>query len=223
MRYRTCRAALRLAVPASVAVALVWLAVAVGPAPAAAAERPAPASDASHPASGPGLTTTYRWVDAQGVIHFSDTPQPGAERLEIPPAQSFGPLPAPAASPAATSAGDQGSIYQSCRIAEPGAEQAFYAPESVAVQVQLIPALRPSDQLTVRVDGQPLAPANGERLSFHVDGPFRGAHTITAIVTDAGGHPVCMAPPVTFYVQRPSLLSPQSPARGHSVPTAPRH
>ena len=36
-----------------------------------------------------GGTTTYRWVDAQGVVHYSDTPQPGAETLQIQPAQTF--------------------------------------------------------------------------------------------------------------------------------------
>src|ERR1017187_7466811 len=32
---------------------------------------------------GSGLAaTTYRWVDAQGVVHYSDTPHPGAQEIE---------------------------------------------------------------------------------------------------------------------------------------------
>jgi Domain of unknown function (DUF4124) len=38
---------------------------------------------------GSGATTLYRWVDAQGVVHYSDTPQPGAQKLQIAPAQTF--------------------------------------------------------------------------------------------------------------------------------------
>jgi hypothetical protein len=36
-----------------------------------------------------GSTTVYRWVDSQGVVHYSDHPSPSAERLQIPPAQTF--------------------------------------------------------------------------------------------------------------------------------------
>jgi hypothetical protein len=32
--------------------------------------------------------TTYRWVDAQGVVHYSDTPQPGAQVIQLPSAQT---------------------------------------------------------------------------------------------------------------------------------------
>jgi len=36
-----------------------------------------------------GSATVYRWVDAQGVVHYSDHPRPGAQRLQIQPAQTF--------------------------------------------------------------------------------------------------------------------------------------
>lgn len=45
-------------------------------------------------ADAPGSATVYRWVDSQGVVHYSDRPQPSAERLRIPPAQTFHDLPA---------------------------------------------------------------------------------------------------------------------------------
>ena len=37
----------------------------------------------------------FRWVDEDGVVHFSDRPHEGAETVELPKAQTF---PAPASS-----------------------------------------------------------------------------------------------------------------------------
>jgi hypothetical protein len=161
-------------------------------------------------------TTTYRWVDAQGVVHYSDTPQPGAQVIQLPSAQTYRAPPLPAA-PAAATPDEPASPYQSCGIAQPAAEDSFFAPDMVPVAVQLNPGLRPGDQLAVTVDGvalDPIAPAPG-RLQFQVTAPERGAHTVNAVVRDSDGKQVCRSPPVTFYVRQPSLLSPTSPARGH--------
>jgi hypothetical protein len=46
----------------------------------------------------------YKWVDAQGRIHFSDTPTGNAESVDeaLPPASNFGTQPEPAARPLAS-------------------------------------------------------------------------------------------------------------------------
>jgi len=31
----------------------------------------------------------WRWVDERGVVHYSDRPQPGAERVDLDPAQTY--------------------------------------------------------------------------------------------------------------------------------------
>ncbi len=59
-----------------------------------AAETPADSSGSSSS----GSTTVYRWVDADGVVHYSDHPQPGAQRLQIRPAPTFHEPPVPAVS-----------------------------------------------------------------------------------------------------------------------------
>ena len=160
--------------------------------------------------------TTYRWVDAQGVVHYSDTPQPGAQVIQLQSAQTYHATPAPPPPPAAKATAtntDPNSPYQSCGIAQPASEASFFAPESVPVSVQLAPGLRAGDDLTVTVDGAELAAVAPGR--YQVTAPERGAHTVNVAVHDADGKQVCRAAPVTFYVQQPSLLSPTSPARGH--------
>ena len=162
-----------------------------------------------------GQTILYKWVDAQGVIHYSDRPSPGAKRIEINTADSTHTSAAGMHSldaapqdrqPIAPVAG-----YQSCLISDPKAEQSLFAPDTVHVGVALEPGLRPGDQLAVSVDGQPLSGAAGS-ADFNAPGLDRGSHTVTAVVKDQSGRPVCTAPPITFYIQRPSVLA---PGRGH--------
>lgn len=169
---------------------------------------------------GDGAVTTYRWVDAQGVVHYSDTPQPGAQKVEITPAQTFQLEPVPAADVAGPQ-GPTGSEYTSCMITQPQPQQSFYAPTSVAVTLQLSPALRSGDHVQVTVDGQSATPVDDTGIDFQIDMPYRGQHVVSAKVLDPAGKTVCVTQAVVFYVQRPSLLSPHAPANGHGVaPTA---
>ena len=92
-----------------------------------------------------------------------------------------------------------------------------YAADSVKFQdstAGTLAQIHPGDQLSVTLDGTPL-PSAGNALSFQADAPERGTHTLSATVRDAEGKVVCNSPGLSFSVQRPSLLSPQSPAKGH--------
>src|SRR6202034_1756125 len=86
--------------------------------------------------------TTYRWVDAQGVVHYSDTPQPGAQKIEVQSAQTYRAPAAPKGSNPSQKPTTQAtaSAYQ-CGITAPTPEQSFYNPESIAISVSVSPAL----------------------------------------------------------------------------------
>jgi hypothetical protein len=172
----------------------------------------------AHADNGGDATTLYRWVDAQGVIHFSDTPQPGSQKIQVSPAQTFPSTPV-AGSESAPPAASQ--VYQACEISQPSAEQSFYAPEVIGISVRLVPDLRPGDQVSVSVDGRGLSSIEGSALDFELPMPDRGTHMLQAVVRDTEGHTLCSSTTVTFYVQRPSLLAPQSPAAGHGASGGP--
>ena len=163
--------------------------------------------------------TTYRWTDAQGVVHYSDTPQPGAQVIQLQQAQTYrAPGPSAAAIKAAkadAAATDPASPYLSCNIGQPAAESSLFAPESVPITVALSPGLRGGDQVNVTVDGVAVAPLTPGGLQFQLPGPERGAHMISALVSDADGKTICHSAPLTFYVQRPSVNSPAAPVRPH--------
>ncbi len=175
---------------------------------------------AADPGGSSGATTTYRWVDAQGVVHYSDTPQPGAQKLEIAPAQTFQPTPVPTAKTDSAPA-PAADPYTTCLITQPEAQQSFYAPDSVPVTLQLAPDLRPGDHVQVTYDGQSVAPADDSGVNFQIDMPVRGQHTVAADVMDGSGRTVCTAQAVIFYVRRPSVDSPQSPTAQHPASAPP--
>jgi hypothetical protein len=160
-------------------------------------------------------TTTYRWVDAQGVVHYSDTPQPGAEKLKIPPAQTYSAAPALNQASSRPGQGTEANVYQACGVQQPAAEQSYFSPEEIPVSLNLRPALRSEDRLSVTLDGAALQPLEDSPLHFRIAEPDRGTHTLSVSVHDAAGNVICSSPGVTFYVQRPSRLSPQSPTRSN--------
>jgi hypothetical protein len=144
----------------------------------------------------------YKWVDAQGIVHYSDKPAPGATKIDVPKAPTFTPpqVAAPEGlhregvhrgdaspqSPAATG-------YTAITINSPQDQQTLWNVPSVTVSVNVAPALRPGDNVTISLDGAAQT-VNGTSATFNdVD---RGQHTVTASV---GG---INASPVTFYIQK---------------------
>jgi hypothetical protein len=162
--------------------------------------------------------TLYKWVDADGVVHYSDTPHAGAQVIQVSGAQTYHGTPVPAAPvtvPAGVPPAANSAAYVACGIAQPANETALFAPEAVDVNVQSDPALRPGDQVSVQIDGQALTPLGNDGLRFQVQAPERGSHTLTAQIRGADGSVLCNAPAVNFSVQRPSVNSPASPVRPH--------
>ena len=163
-------------------------------------------------------TTLYRWVDAQGVVHYSDTPHQGAEVMQISGAQTYHGASAAPATPGVTAppqSGKKPEPYESCAITAPAPDSSLYAPDSVAVSVAVSPGLHDGDQLTVQVDGLQLESTAEGGQSFVITQPERGDHSISAQVRSPEGAMLCNAPPVTFSVTKPSVNSPNNPVKPH--------
>ncbi len=156
-----------------------------------------------------GRTTVYRWVDAQGVVHYSDQPHPNAQKLEISGAQTFSALPLPpsSATAAAPPAPAPGPVYDTCAIAQPADQQMLMNVYHATAVVQTSPPLRPGDQVRLFVDGRQIAGA-GTSFTFPV---FRGQHSVQAVIEDSTGQIVCETSSVTFFVHQPSIQNPHNP------------
>ena len=157
--------------------------------------------------------TVYRWVDDDGVVHYSDQPHPNAEKMQVHAAQSY--KPSALDTPAAGGAGGGASAaapapYRGCAIVQPQDGQDFANVDSLTVVVQTDPALHQGDKVYVTVDGQALNGGNPTGAQFVISPVDRGTHTAQALVKDAGGGVQCQTPPVTFHVQQNSILNPNN-------------
>ena len=156
-----------------------------------------------------GRTTVYKWVDAQGVVHYSDQPHPNAQKLEISGAQTFSapPVPQNLPSSAPVPAQASGPTYDNCAISQPADQQTLTNVYQATAVVQTSPPLRPGDQVRLFVDGKQIAGA-GTSYNFPV---VRGQHSAQAVIEDNTGQIVCETSTVTFFVHQPSVQNPHNP------------
>ena len=166
-------------------------------------------------------TTVYKWVDDNGVVHYSDQPHENAQKVELKAPQTYSAPkleeeapPSPAPRPA-----QQGPAYKSCRISQPTNDQMFMNTFTVTAGVNLQPPARPGDQLVVTLDGQRIPGVPPEGGQFTISPVDRGTHSLQATVQDSRGQPVCQSQSVTFHVHQPSAVDPRAAAP--SAPTAP--
>jgi hypothetical protein len=153
-----------------------------------------------------GTTTVYKWVDAQGVVHYSDQPHPNAQKMEVRGAQTFSDVPVPQSS-AAPQAPSAGAAYDSCSIAQPTDQQMLMNAYNATAVVQTSPQLRSGDQVHLFVDGKQI-PGSSTSFTFPV---FRGQHSVQAVIEDSTGQIVCETSSVTFFVHQPSIRNPSNP------------
>jgi hypothetical protein len=150
--------------------------------------------------------TIYRWVDEQGVVHYSDQPHAGAEKVQVaaPQVYSAPPPSKTASAPLALQAQASGS-QMSCEIDSPTNDQMFMNAHSVSGHVHL-PFNTAGLKVVVLMDGQPVnTDASG---GFTIDPVERGTHTLSASVVDPNGQTVCQSQSVTFHVHQPSTQAP---------------
>jgi hypothetical protein len=163
-------------------------------------------------AAGALAAEAYRWVDSDGVIHYSDRPQPGAEEIELPEANTTDMRryePRPGSSKPTTGEAESGdetaggagfTSYEALSITSPAAEETLWNIEGVlSVSLALSPGLQPGHQVRVYFDGQPRMV---EGTSFQLGEVWRGVHNIQAEVLDPTGKLMIRSQPNRFYVQQ---------------------
>ena len=154
-----------------------------------------------------GAAVVYKWVDKDGVTHFSDQPSPGAQKLTVDAAQTYAAPPPPAVAPTQPAA-LAAKPYDLCEIAIPTSDQVFFSVQSVAARLRVQPDLRPEDRIVVFYDGKRMPQINAAGGQFTLSPTYRGTHSVAAVVEDARGVQQCQAAPVTFHVRQPSILAP---------------
>jgi hypothetical protein len=157
----------------------------------------------------------YKWVDADGVVHFSDQETPGAEKIYTKGSSSTATPRAPAGATAGSyqapkKAAATALDYTEFSIASPTSDQTFFGDDVVAVHLNLSPALKLNQSITWHLNGKQLD-YPPDALSFSLPRLDRGTYALAATITDQQTGEAQTSNSVTFFVRQPSTLSPQSP------------
>jgi hypothetical protein len=161
-----------------------------------------------------GGANVYRWVDADGQAHYSDQPQPGAEKITInvsPPASGSARGTVGVATPTASSQAPEDETpapvftYQSLTITNPAQEQVLWNIEGqldVAASVQ--PALQPGHVLQFYLDGR-MVQAEPGSTQIRFSEVFRGEHSLRVEVADASGRTLVASPESRFFIRQTAI------------------
>ena len=158
----------------------------------------------------------YKWKDADGVVHYSDQPVEGAEKIVTGGTSTYSGtasvkgLPGPNRQTQQKTAPSSAAVQVS--ITSPQSEQSFFGDEPIPVSLALSPALTDTQTVAWMLNGAALKDQPPTAVQFTLQSLTRGTYSLTATVTDAGNGSTQTAS-VTFYVRQPSALSPQHRGR----------
>jgi len=158
----------------------------------------------------------YKWVDAQGNVHYSDEPLgPGSKRMrQLPGLSTYSPPPLPSRSPQEEPGAEMGRDepeavappghpgYQVLKIVSPEHESTVRSsPGEVPVFVALSPVLREGDYFRVVLDGRMLAQHYFSTV-IRLNNVDRGEHRVAVAVFSKDGRKLLESEAHTFYLHR---------------------
>ncbi len=167
----------------------------------------------------------YKRVAPDGSVYYSDQPEPGAKRIELPKPSTYSPPPSlqryerSLRGKAAKKKGDKADGYKTLEIVSPRNDETLRANDgSVPVGLKIDPSLRKGDVIHLYLDGKRL-PLEIDSASLVLKNVDRGTHTLVAKIEGGkAGKPLISSEAVRFTLRRTSLLFPN---RRPAVPPKP--
>jgi hypothetical protein len=156
----------------------------------------------------------YKWTDANGVVHYSDQPIPGAEKI-VTSAGASNRSSTSSGAPAAQGSASAGKkpvpgalAYNTFAIASPAPAQTFFGDDVIGVHLDLDPGLKQNQSITWHLNGKELEDQGPAAIQFTLPHLDRGTYALAATITDHETGESQSTASVTFYVRQPSELSP---------------
>ena len=152
--------------------------------------------------------TVYKWVDEDGVTHYSDQPHENAEKVQLTQPQTYS---APRAANRSQQSPEpkQAANTYTCEVTQPANDQNFPNATSVTIGAQISPPPQSGDQGFLLLDGARVPKWSGGSVT--IDPIDRGTHSVQAIVQDSNGKVVCQSATVSFTILQPSVMNPANP------------
>jgi len=152
----------------------------------------------------------YKWTMPDGSVIFSDQPpHPDAEKITLPPAQTFSapPIPKQAADIKPDSEVRDSTTYSSLQIAQPVNDETIRDNSgNIAISVSSEPSLliKKGHQITILLDGVAISTSTSTQTVLpNID---RGSHTLRATIIDKEGTALITSNESIFYLHRVSVL-----------------
>lgn len=171
--------------------------------------------------------TVWKWVDEEGITHYSDTEVAGAQRLEITVGGNLiegRPTVAPPVpgeprvqrQEPATATG-----YESLDIVAPAENASVVNTEGrIEITLRLIPPLADAHDIVLDLDGKRVT-HTGSYPAPVLTRVARGTHRLSVAVVDAEGATLIRSRERTFHVKQTTAYSPQYPGRPEPPPPPP--
>lgn len=164
----------------------------------------------------PAWADTYKWTDAEGVVHYSDSPPQGvnAQRVDMPALNTMrvpaAPAPAASGSQPASSGGQQSvppeRHYSGLAVVQPAPEANIWADNGIVnVTLSVSPRLFAGDGVVLLMDGNRMTRPTPQ-LTFTLENVYPGEHSLMAVIVDPQGQVLVRSPAVTIYVHHHSIL-----------------
>ena len=171
----------------------------------------------------PAKDQVYKWVDKDGVVHYSSQPpNDNAQPAKLPPLQTYkgGTNPNLNKFQAPNKAGNV-SVGSTIEIVTPSSDETFRGGDAVVpIAVMVTPQLAEGQKLVYLLDGAPASPPT-TNTSYALRGVDRGMHTVSVTMVDAAGETLATSASVTIHMKPPTVDS--KPAKpGTPKPTTPK-
>jgi len=155
----------------------------------------------------------YKWTDPTGLVHYSDQPVPGAEKIVTSSSALNGMASGARTATAAGTSAPKPAVaalgFNRFSITSPAPDQTFFGDETIGVHLALEPDLTPDQSITWHLNGKELADMGPTATQFTLPHLDRGTYVLAATVTDQKTGSSQTTDSVNFFVRQPSELSPQ--------------
>ena len=153
-----------------------------------------------------GASEVYRYMDSDGVIHYSDKPpSKEAKPVDLPPLQLVSPIVAPERTLSGAKAENDPQRVE-LSVVSPSPEQTFRGDDrQLRIQVQSERPLPEGYGLLYFLDGSPQNRSATRQMSYVLEGVERGEHLVSVAAVDAKGREVARTPPVIVHMKPPTV------------------
>jgi hypothetical protein len=147
----------------------------------------------------------YRWVDKDGVVHYSDKPPtPDAQPVQLPPLQTYQSGNPPVRFEENAAASAKPAEAPSVTITSPPPAATIRDAEG-KLNVAVAADLQAGEGIIYYLDGAPVNPQPTSATDFLYTGVERGEHQVAAALVAPDGRVLARSAPVTIYMKPPMV------------------